>query len=259
MDLHKTYTKLLRALLYILPVLAIALAPFSQSLALAEGVNCAAQWPYSLPLGTPSEDILIEREDYCVSFNPSTKFADWVAYHLTPDQVTGVAIRDYTIKNESAVTPDQALELTDLQGIYTTLKMDRGHLAPLTLFRSIEDKRSISYLGNIVPQASGLNRGVWRILEKQVRQAALDNPEVYVMTGTAYTQEMPDLPNADEAHVIPSGFWKIIKIADQVDAYYFPQNTPLGATVDQGKVSIIDLENLTGFQFNIDSRAPSME
>lgn len=37
-----------------------------------------------------------------------------------------------------------------------------------------------------------------------------DTSAVYVMTGPLYEREMPALPNADESHKVPSGYWKII-------------------------------------------------
>ncbi len=44
---------------------------------------------YGLPTGTPSTNDLIIRDIYALSSNDETKFADWVAYRLDKDTVTG--------------------------------------------------------------------------------------------------------------------------------------------------------------------------
>ena len=37
-----------------------------------------------------------------------------------------------------------------------------------------------------------------------------DTDAVYVMTGPLYEREVPPLPEADESHRVPSGYWKIV-------------------------------------------------
>ena len=86
-------------------------------------------------------------------------------------------------------------------------KKDQGHLASLGSFKGKIWER-VSYLSNIAPQNSNLNRGEWRLLEEYFRVLVLAKEEVYVITGTFYDESgaYSELPGADEAHVIPSGF-----------------------------------------------------
>lgn len=46
-------------------------------------------WIGGYPLGMPESNDLIIRRIYALSNNDETKFADWVAYKLTPIEVTG--------------------------------------------------------------------------------------------------------------------------------------------------------------------------
>ena len=99
------------------------------------------------------------------------------------------------------------LEPDDYRGANAALQTDRGHQAPLAAFTGTDHWRETNYLSNITPQSSGLNQGPWVRIETAARNLARQNA-IYVMTGPLYEREMPDLPGADEAHQVPSGYWK---------------------------------------------------
>ena len=44
---------------------------------------------FGAPTGAPATNDLIIRDSYALSNNRETKFADWVAYRLTPQEVSG--------------------------------------------------------------------------------------------------------------------------------------------------------------------------
>jgi len=60
---------------------------------------------------------------------------------------------------------------------------------------------------------------------------------------------MPNLPNADEPHRVPSGFYKIITYGNQTEAYLFDQDTPEGADYRSGLTTVEEIERLTGLGF----------
>lgn len=77
---------------------------------------------------------------------------------------------------------------------------------------------------------------------------------VYVMTGPLYEREMPKLPNADEPHVIPSGYWKIIVVQIRKDdlllaAFIFDQKQNQSNKLIDYCVSVREIENRTGLDF----------
>lgn len=243
----KTYTKVRNLLLTCVSMLAIVLTLGIQPA--SAQVTCDSQFLHGQPVGAPETNIQITRENYCLSFNPDRKFADWIGYHQQTADVQGDA-RDYYLAKENQLTADQVLEIEDFKGIYEGQGMDKGHLAPLTLFRT-GDTRSISYMGNIVPQKVVLNRGVWRVLENWVRDQALTHPDIYVITGTLYEQDMPAMPASDENHKVPSGFWKVVQFDDQVYCYLFNQDVEKGGKIEDGLISPDELEARTGLQMNL--------
>ena len=61
------------------------------------------------------------------------------------------------------------------------------------------------------------------------------------MTGPLYERSMPGLPGADEAHMIPSGYWKIVAVPDgtniKADAFVLDQETPRTANFCVGQTT----------------------
>ena len=90
-------------------------------------------------------------------------------------------------------------------------------------------------------------------LEGKVRDLVVVYPEVWVMTGPLYEQPMPALPEADEAHTVPSGYWKIIVTEDpgtlRVAAFIFPQGTARDADILAYLVTVDDVEARSGLDF----------
>jgi endonuclease G len=94
--------------------------------------------------------------------------------------------------------------------------VDRRHQAPLASFTGTSEWQVTNHLSNITPQQSGLNQGPWERLEREERTLARrpNITGVYVLTGPIYTHPMPAQPRADEAHRIPSAYWKIVAVDD---------------------------------------------
>jgi len=76
---------------------------------------------------------------------------------------------------------------------------------------------------------------------------------VWVMTGPLYESPMPPLPHADEDHVVPSGYWKIIADWDgddvSVAAFIMTQDVDRGADIGTFAVSVADVEARSGLTF----------
>ena len=167
------------------------------------------------PHGTPASNDLIIRDIYALSNNDKTKLADWVAYRLTMHEVEG----ELAVERKWAVEPWLADEETlepspaakeDYKGANVALKVDRGHQAPLASFKGSRFASQSNMLSNITPQRKDMNQGCWKNLEEAVRGLVRTGKTVYVMTGPLYNRNMPSLPNADEPHMIPSGYWKVV-------------------------------------------------
>jgi len=210
---------------------------------------------YGYPTGTPATNDLIIRDIYALSTNDITKLADWVAYRLDKETVSGDAETTRNWKADPWLEDRETLEPNDYKNAYEKLKVDRGHQAPLGSFKGAKYWEETNYLSNITPQKSELNQGIWKKLEEKERSLVKAGKVIYVMTGPLYEKEMPSLPGADEPHRVPSGYWKIIVLPGksinslQVAAFIFDQDTPRNDTVIGHICTTNDIEKRSGLDF----------
>jgi endonuclease G, mitochondrial len=206
------------------------------------------------PRGGPLESRIIQRENYILSNNGGTKFADWVAYVVTP-ALFGPS-RKRVWRADPDLTDAETLEPEDYRGAHAALGIDRGHQVPLASFAGVGDWPATNYLSIVTPQKSPLNRGPWARLEEAIRRLArsIETNAVHVITGPLYEKDMPGLPNADEPHVIPSGYWKVIAFSGGkrlgAIAFVMNQNTPRSADFCGlgRRIDIPGLERRTGLR-----------
>ncbi len=209
------------------------------------------------PTGTPATNDLIIREIYALSNNDETKFADWVAYRLTTDEITPVHATsrywraDHWLEDRETLEPRPSDDYGDANA---RLGTERGHLAPLASFKGSEHWRDTNYLSNICPQTRNLNNGLWKDIEELVRDYVEEDHEVIVYCGPLYEEHFAELPNADEPHTIPSGFWKIIFFdvdqgSFQTAAFILNQDTPQNAELRSYITTIKAIEDRSGLDF----------
>jgi len=205
------------------------------------------------PLGGPVSNDLIVREIYALSSNDQTKFADWVAYKVTAGSIGPTQNRNW--KADPALDPSETLEKDDYRRANAVLGTDRGHQAPLASFTGTLHWHDTNYLSNITPQMAALNQGPWENLESRVRGLARSRGEtgVFVMTGPLYERAMAPLPEADEAHTVPSGYWKVVAVIDggtiSVAAFIFDQQTPRDSDVCTHIKTIREVEQRSRLDF----------
>ena len=69
---------------------------------------------------------------------------------------------------------------------------------------------------------------------------------MFVLTGPLYEREMPALPQADEPHRIPSGYWKVVAVESEggtrVSSFLFEQETPRRARYCDKREKIEEIE-----------------
>lgn len=201
------------------------------------------------PTGHPATNDVVVRQYYTLSSNDETKFADWVAYRLTPDMIGKSKKRVW--RADPRLLPMETLEPADYKQMYAEIGMDRGHQAPLADFSGTHQWQETNYLSNITPQRSALNQGSWQRLESAIRDFVRAHGFAYILTGPLYERAMPELPGADEPHRIPSGYWKVILVQDmdgslRADAFIFDQETPRDADYCGHVVSVAEVEVRSG-------------
>lgn len=165
--------------------------------------NCS----YDCPTGATGEEI--ERSIYTLNNNATTKFANWVAYNVTSETINGPSRSRYW-KADPDLDASDTLEPGDYTDANAILETDRGHQVPLASFSNTDDWAMLNYLSNITPQSSNLNQGPWVDLETAVRDMVSSGQDVYVVSGPLYEWSFGSLPEADETHTIPSGYFKVV-------------------------------------------------
>lgn len=210
---------------------------------------------FGYPYGSPFTNDLIIRDLYAMSNNDSTKLADWIAYKIDLQIFEGPS-RSRKWAADPWLDENETLEPDDYKGANEELKVDRGHQAPLANFKGSDKYYETNYLSNITPQKSELNQGPWRILEERERTFAENYPEndVYVMTGPIYNHDNQlCLPKADEPHLIPVAYWRIIVMIEgneiKTAAFLLPQETPRNADFIDYIQNIDTIEFETGLDF----------
>lgn len=218
--------------------------------------NCYA----GCPLDATAKLRVISRPSHTLANNPETKFADWVAYRVSAERSGGGAKRVW--KADPLLPAEETLEPEDYRGAHAKLATDRGHQAPLASLTGLPGWEEANYLSNITPQKSDLNQGPWRLLEEAERRAALaGDARIYVLTGPLYERDMPALPEADEPHRVPSGYWKLVVMQSGETAawvaFAFDQDTPRGADYCAAdfRLDLADLERRSGLDFFARSEA----
>jgi len=181
-----------------------------------------------------------------MSINRTTKFADWVAYKVTPSTIGTTRNRNW--KTDPAVPDEFELEPSDYKRANTILKTDRGHQVPLASFTGTPHWRQTNFLTNITPQKSNLNQGSWKRLENAVRRLAKTSGSVFVITGPLYEadQEQMVLPGADEPHMVPTGYFKVVSSNSSVTAFIFDQDVTRKYSRCSAIVTIAEIERRAG-------------
>ncbi len=170
----------------------------------------AAPFPLDhLAYGIPwTPDLLLERKDFVMGYSLKYRQAVWVCYILTDANVLGDKVkRQSSFQTDPAVT-DRPVTPRD----YTRTGYDRGHLVPAAdmSFSMVAVKNSF-LMTNITPQLPGCNRGVWKRLEKRVREMAVQEEVICVITGPIFETEAANVQRLGMTDIpVPVAFYKVI-------------------------------------------------
>lgn len=228
-----------------------------ERIARLESPHCLFGCPETvLAGGRGANNRVIEREIYVLSNNPKTKFADWVAYRATKSTLGRSRRSPWTA--DPQLPSDETLEPEDYQGAHAALGTDRGHQVPLATFSGAAHAEALNYLSNATPQRSELNQRIWNRLEEAVRELVKqpDVQAVYGVTGPLFERKMGALPGADEEHVVPSGYFKILAQSTpdgvRVAAFIMDQKIDGHDSHCTHQVTIRMVEERSGWDFFVD-------
>lgn len=128
---------------------------------------------------------------------------------------------------------------------------DRGHLAPAADLSYDEEVLSESfYMSNMSPQRPAFNRGIWNVLENQVREFAVTEGRLIVVTGPVFGKRPRRI--GENRVSVPKGFYKILFDIQEPElkmlAFLLPHRGSQ-ASLSSFTVSVDSVEELSGLDF----------
>lgn len=202
------------ALSLLSPVLA-ASAAAAQAVAPAPPASAPCPQFYlggQAPTGGP-EARTICHSFYAISYSTTLRDPVWTSYRLTREMSQGadrIGRFSGNFRQDSALTAAEQGAHAD----YSNPPYDRGHLTPANDAIDMAHQSDTFVITNVVPQISQLNQRLWRFLEASVHRLALDEGEVYVVTGATYAADPPLMHKAGRPDriAVPSTTYKAIYV-----------------------------------------------
>jgi endonuclease G len=142
---------------------------------------------FGLPVDAdPSDDYLMDKTAYVLSYNRARGSANWVAWRLRADDL-GTTDRANDFRADDQV-PSHFHRITPSD--YARSGYDRGHLCPSADRTKDEATNSETFLmSNMLPQVHALNAGPWKGIETYERElVANEGKSVYVVAGGIFAR-----------------------------------------------------------------------
>jgi endonuclease G, mitochondrial len=145
---------------------------------------------------------------FAVLHSGVTRTPLWAAERLTPGRIRAAEAlpRKNAFHAEPRLPEDEQAELAD----YERSGYDRGHMAPSGDMPDAKADRESFSLANMVPQDPSLNRGLWAGIEEAVRDLAVRDGEVYVVTGPIFRGE--NLKALNGRVLVPTEVFKAVYV-----------------------------------------------
>src|SRR5690554_5668637 len=200
---------------------------------------------YFLPTSTTNQ--IIEHTTYYLSYSEKHEQAEWVAYELKPEHISGGKHKRPYFSQDPKVSTESAHRSNYKNSGYT-----RGHLLPAgdRVF-SKEAYDETFYTSNVSPQLYELNTGIWNSLEMRIRNFVRRNGKVYIVTGGVLTDDLETI--GTEKVTVPKYFYKILLHHNEkkyrMCAYLIPHKEEKRKKLNKYLVTTDSIENLTNIDF----------
>lgn len=215
-----------------------------------------------LAMGTPvdgdsSDDYLMTKPQYALSYNKNKNNPNWVSYSLNASHFGDVP------RFKGKFLADEALP----EGFYRVRHddyvgsgFDRGHMVRSEeRTRTAEDNKATFLTTNILPQYHDLNAGPWLRLEEHLQDLAQkEKKQLYVIAGGIFAKK-PDTIGKGVA--VPSACFKVAVIVRRgEDARHVTEETAIIAVVmpnkegimsngwEEYRTSVDEIERRTGYE-----------
>ncbi|MBL6459552.1 DNA/RNA non-specific endonuclease [Belnapia sp. T6] len=179
-------------------------------------------------------------QEYSVLYSGISRTPLAAAEHLTRERVEDARglQRENAFHEEERLPPGQRARLGD----YARSGFDRGHMAPSGDMATPEGQAESFSLANMVPQEPGSNRCLWEGIESAVRELAIQEGDVWVLTGPIFQGE--ELQRLNHRVLVPTSLYKAVYLPSRREAaVYVAPNAP---GMKWRTVSLTQLRDLAG-------------
>ena len=193
------------------------------------------------------DGIVLSRLGYRLGYDNISRQAVWVAYRLTRNKLA-----EPPVARSNRFHSDPEVSASADPKDYTRSGFDRGHLAPAADMSSSDEEMIESFLmTNISPQTPSVNRGIWKRLERKVRDWAIKENSIYIITGPVHPRESHLRPIGENQVAVPESFYKVILDESEprkMIGFVIP-NTATTNSFWSFAMSVDEVETLTGLDF----------
>ncbi|OUL24039.1 nuclease [Nostoc sp. RF31YmG] len=211
-----------------------------------------------------SDNYLMVKNQYVLSYNNSKGTPNWASWQLNKSWL-GAADRQNNFRPDDTL-PTGFVRVTP--SMYSGSGYDRGHIVPSAdRSRTVEDNAATFLMTNMMPQTPDNNRNTWGNLEDYCRELVSQGKELYIVAGPFGSQGTPLKGKV----TIPKFTWKIVVVLDKpgsglkditastrVIAVNIPNEQQLDNNWRTYKISVDELEELTGYDF-LSNVAPNIQ
>lgn len=211
---------------------------------------------------TNTDNYLIIKPQYVLSYNKSRNIANWASWELNKSWM-GDAKRQNDFRPDASL-PKGWYKVTTKD--YSGSGFDRGHLVNSEdRGKSVEDNSATFLMTNILPQAPDNNQGVWVQLEEYSRDLARQGKELYIVAGGHSTGGEGKNGKASQLKgkiSVPATMWKVILVIDdptkglagvnastRMIAVIMPNMQGRSGKWQDFCTTVGDVEKLTGYNF----------
>ena len=186
----------------------------------------------------------IQQSYYSVSYSSAHRQAEYAYYYLSPESILGGQARtdDFRVDPKVKANP---VKSTDYQGS----GYDRGHLCPAAdMALNLTAMSETFYMSNMSPMTPSFNRGIWSKLEDWVRDTALQEGGLFVVTGPVLSKSCGSI---NSSITIPCSYYKIVFTGGSSPKMlgFLLSNAGASGSVQQFVITIDALEQQTGIDF----------
>jgi endonuclease G len=190
-----------------------------------------------LAMGTPvdgdaSNDYLMTKPQYALSYNKEKNIPNWVSYSLNASHFGDVPrFKGKFLADESLPPGFYRVRHED----YVGSGYDRGHMVRSEeRTRTPEDNKATFLLTNVLPQYHDLNAGPWLRLEEHIQDLAQkEKKQLYIVAGGIFNKKPETI---GKGVAVPSACFKVAVVVERgEDARHVTEETPVIAVVMPNK------------------------